>query len=97
MAVLEGGRYFGCELTFPKYRTAVDMCTGGLCLADVHEWHGNARFSVTDFGGFPLYRDWLLLCFVENLVKSRLGFRSVQALHDALRGVPALRSVGDGS
>ncbi len=42
MAVLEGGRYEGCELIFPRYRTAVDMRTGGLCLADVHEVHGNA-------------------------------------------------------
>ena len=44
MAVLEGGHYDGGELIFPKYRTAVDMRTGGVCLADVHEWHGNARF-----------------------------------------------------
>jgi hypothetical protein len=42
MAVLEGGRYYGGELIFPKYRTAVDMRTGGVCLADVHEYHGNA-------------------------------------------------------
>jgi hypothetical protein len=42
MCVLEGGRYYGGELIFPKYRTAVDMRTGGVCLADVHEWHGNA-------------------------------------------------------
>jgi hypothetical protein len=43
MSVLEGGRFYGCELIFPKYRTAVDMRTGGVCLADVHEWHGNAN------------------------------------------------------
>ena len=42
MAALEGGRYTGGELIFPKFRTAVDMRTGGLCLADVHELHGNA-------------------------------------------------------
>ena len=42
MAVLEGGRFGGGELIFPRYRTAVDMRTGGLCLADVHELHGNA-------------------------------------------------------
>jgi hypothetical protein len=44
MTVLEGGHYDGGELVFPKYRTAVDMRTGGVCLADVHELHGNARF-----------------------------------------------------
>lgn len=42
MSVLEAGSYSGCYLIFPKYRTAVDMRTGGLCLADVHEWHGNS-------------------------------------------------------
>jgi hypothetical protein len=42
MAVLGFGRYSGCELIFPRYRTAVDMRSGGLCLADVHQVHGNA-------------------------------------------------------
>jgi Oxygenase domain of the 2OGFeDO superfamily len=42
MSVLEGGQFYGGELIFPKYRTAVDMRTGGVCLADVHEQHGNA-------------------------------------------------------
>jgi hypothetical protein len=42
MAVLEDARYVGGELIFPKYRTGVDMRMGGLCLADVHQWHGNA-------------------------------------------------------
>jgi hypothetical protein len=46
MTALEGGHYAGCELIFPKYRTAVDMRTGGLCLADVHELHGNAPLVV---------------------------------------------------
>lgn len=42
MSALEGGKYTGAELIFPKYRAAVDMRTGGVCLADVHEIHGNA-------------------------------------------------------
>jgi hypothetical protein len=42
MAILEGGRFGGGELAFPLYRTAVDLRTGGLLLADVHEVHGNA-------------------------------------------------------
>lgn len=41
MSVLRAGQYEGAYLCFPKYRTAVDMSTGGVCLADVHEWHGN--------------------------------------------------------
>lgn len=46
MAALEGGHFAGGELIFPKFRTAVDMRTGGLCLADVHELHGNAPLIV---------------------------------------------------
>jgi hypothetical protein len=49
MTVLEGGNFQGAELIFPKFRTAVDMRTGGVCLADVHEWHGNARFVGHNF------------------------------------------------
>jgi hypothetical protein len=46
MTALEGGHYAGCELIFPKYRTAVDLRTGGLLLADVHELHGNGPLIV---------------------------------------------------
>src|SRR5262249_32422381 len=42
MLAIEGRRYYGGELVFPKYRIAVDMRTGGMLLADVHELHGNA-------------------------------------------------------
>lgn len=42
MSAMEGGAYSGGELIFPKYRCAVDMRTGGVCLADVHQYHGNA-------------------------------------------------------
>jgi hypothetical protein len=41
MSVLEGGHYDGGELVFPRFNTAVDMRTGGVCFADVHELHGN--------------------------------------------------------
>lgn len=41
MAVLNAGTYEGCYLCFPQYRVAVDMRLGGVCFADVHEWHGN--------------------------------------------------------
>ena len=49
MAVLEGGRYFGGELIFSKYRTAVDMRTGGVFVGDVHAMHGNAPIIGTHF------------------------------------------------
>jgi hypothetical protein len=41
MAVLDAGKYDGGYLVFPRYRVAVDMRAGGVCLADVHEFHGN--------------------------------------------------------
>jgi hypothetical protein len=41
IAAMQRGAYDGGELIFPKYRTAIDLRTGGLCLADVHELHGN--------------------------------------------------------
>ena len=46
MAVAEKGHFAGCELIFPKYRIAVDMRSGGLLLADVHELHGNGPLVV---------------------------------------------------
>jgi hypothetical protein len=42
MLAIEGRPYYGGELIFPKFRTAVDLRTGGLLLGDVHELHGNA-------------------------------------------------------
>lgn len=41
MTVLEGGSYQGANLVFPRYRCAVNMRTGSVCLADVHSHHGN--------------------------------------------------------
>jgi len=46
MTAIEGGHFGGGELIFPKFRTAVDLRTGGLLLADVHELHGNAPLIV---------------------------------------------------
>lgn len=51
MACLRAGRYTGGHLVFPRYRVAVDMRTGGVLLADVHEWHGNTPL-VGQPGGF---------------------------------------------
>lgn len=44
MAVLTNGDYSGCYLVFPRYRVAVNMRMGGVCLANVHEVHGNTPF-----------------------------------------------------
>jgi hypothetical protein len=37
--------YGGCYLIFPRYRVAVDMRTGDVLLADVHEIHGNSPIT----------------------------------------------------
>ena len=43
MTVLQSGEYEGGYLIFPKYRVALDMRTGGLAMADVHEAHSNSE------------------------------------------------------
>lgn len=42
MTAFSAGQYEGCHLVFPKYRVAVNIRSGDVCLADVHEWHGNS-------------------------------------------------------
>lgn len=43
MSCLRAGHYQGCFTVFPAFRVAVDMSTGGVLLADVHQWHGNTE------------------------------------------------------
>jgi Spy/CpxP family protein refolding chaperone len=42
MSCMRRGRFEGCYFVFPKYRIALDMGTGCVLCADVHEWHGNS-------------------------------------------------------
>lgn len=41
MTCLRSGNWEGCYLCLPRWRVACDMRTGGVLLADVHQWHGN--------------------------------------------------------
>lgn len=41
MSALRAGHFTGCYLCWPAFRVAVNMQTTDVCLADVHEWHGN--------------------------------------------------------
>lgn len=80
MSVVDRGKYTGGYLVFPRYRVAVDMRLGGVCLADVHEWHGN-----TPIVGMPgrherlsfvlYYRERMMECGTvaeeEAIAKSR--------------------------
>lgn len=43
LSCMRGGHYTGGHLVFPRYRAAVDLGTGDVLCADVHEWHGNTR------------------------------------------------------
>lgn len=45
MAAMRRGPFRGGYTVFPKYRVAVDLQTGGVVFADVHEWHGNTLFE----------------------------------------------------
>lgn len=45
MSCLRNDKYDGGHLCFPEYRVAVDYSNGCLCLADVHEWHGNTSLK----------------------------------------------------
>ena len=64
LTVLEHGRYRGGYLVFPRFRVAVDIRTGGVCLADVHELHGNTPIvGETD----PYLRLSLVLYYRTNM------------------------------
>jgi hypothetical protein len=41
MAACGRGAWSGAELLFPAYNVAIAMRPGGICLANVHEWHCN--------------------------------------------------------
>ena len=51
MTCLRAGHYGGGALVFPKYGLAVDMASGGVLLADVHELHGNTAI-MGNAGGY---------------------------------------------
>ena len=41
LTCFRAGEYSGGTLVFPKYGLAVNVGTGDVLLADVHQWHGN--------------------------------------------------------
>jgi len=44
LTAFAGGVYTGCYFTFPAFRVAVDLRSGDILCADVHQWHGNTPF-----------------------------------------------------
>lgn len=45
MSALRAGKFQGCYTCFPAFGVAVDMHTGDVLMADVHEWHGNTEMN----------------------------------------------------
>jgi hypothetical protein len=76
LLVLASGDISGCEVVFPRYRTAVAVTHGGLLVADMHSLHGNA----------PLFGPGLrvsLVCYTREGI-SRCG----SAAEEWARGSP---------
>jgi hypothetical protein len=104
LSVLEGGRFGGGELIFPRFRTAVNLRTGAVLLADVHEIHGNAplvgepgtyeRISVVAYA-----RERMTECgsSVEEIAHAQRAFSRAPARRPRKRSatVPQAPVVGD--
>lgn len=67
MSCLRAGRFSGGALVFPAYRVAVQMRTGGVCLADVHELHGNTK--IVPYNTQPYERVSCVLYFRKNMMQ----------------------------
>jgi len=86
LSVLEAGSYTGGYLVFPKYRVAVDMRTGGVLLADVHEAHGN-----TEIKGEPGQHVRLSLVFYARARMTACGSASEELARAKRLGAGAPR------
>lgn len=82
MSAILAGQVGGCYLCFPAFRVAVNMRTRDVCLADVHEWHGNTpllgagiRLSCVFY-----YRERMMECGTvdEELARAKTGTKKVR-------------------
>jgi Oxygenase domain of the 2OGFeDO superfamily len=67
LTCFRSGEYAGGSLVFPKYGLAVNVGTGDVLLADVHQWHGNLPINGTPgeyqrLSCVMYYRSRLSLC-----------------------------------
>lgn len=66
MTCMRKGNYKGGYLIFPKFRVAVNMTTGCICLANVHHLHGNSPMI-----GIPgTYSRISLVCYFRERIGS---------------------------
>ena len=88
MSCLRNNKYSGSFLVFPAYRIALDMSHGCLCLADVHEWHGNTQYSNIKVGYERIslvfyYREKMIECkAARDEIKWAKGRKSGEPLKD---------------
>jgi hypothetical protein len=68
MSCLRNDKYDGGYLCFPEYRVAVNYGSGSLCLADVHEWHGNTPLKNLRIG---YERITLVFYYREHMINCR--------------------------
>jgi hypothetical protein len=85
MSCLRRGRYEGCYFVFPKYRVALDMRTGCVLCADVHEWHGNTPMK----GNHGMFERVSLVLYYREKMK-----RCGSAIEELDRAKALKRNIG---
>jgi hypothetical protein len=85
MSCLRNDKYQGGFLCFPEYRVAVDMQNGCLCLADVHEWHGNTPLRNLRIG---YERITLVFYYREHMIECKSAKEEEQVVKRRKPGDP---------
>lgn len=85
MSCIRNGKYDGGFLCFPEYRVAVNMGSGCLCLADVHEWHGNTPLTNLSVG---YERITLVFYYREHMINCRSAEAEAEWVKRRKRGEP---------
>ncbi len=83
MSCLRNSKYDGGFLVFPEYRVAVDFAHGSLVLADVHQWHGNTKFTNIKAG---FERITMVFYYRENMIHCKNASEEVQWAKNRRRG-----------
>ena len=83
MSCLRNKKYSGGFLCFPAWRVAVDMAHGCLCLADVHEWHGNAPLKDLRVG---YERISMVFYYREHMINCKAAKQEVEWAKNRKRG-----------
>jgi hypothetical protein len=85
MSCLRNDKYEGGYLCFPEYRVAVNMGNGCLCLADVHEWHGNTPLKNLRVG---YERITLVFYYREHMIHCKSAKEEEQWVKNRKAGEP---------